>query len=439
MVELTINNKQRAEDVFTSPRRGTRTLTIDAETEEEIPPPDPLNPRIAIIRTSDRIAFKNCRRRWGWSSHLRHNLGPKYGIGPLWFGTGIHFALEDFHGYNRFGHPKAAFEAFVKASKLHSKEKLPDGWEELLSLGQGMMDYYVVWLQLRPLSRLRTYWVDGVPQVEVNFRFRIPGDWTKFGYDEVYYSGTIDRICIDEHGYLWPLDYKTAKNMETLHFMTDPQVNAYMWAAPFLYDKPIGGFKYMQLKKAIPNPGRLIYGGSKISTAENQSTSHYMYRQTLIDFYGSVDASPMENQAFLTKLAQHEDENRDDFIQVDSIARNERMGQSEGVKILMEIEDMLNPDLPLYPNPTRFCMNTWNPEQSCPFVGPCVSMDDGSDWLYELEQTTDLRETKYDAWRTKLIFPDDNNQIVDPRQLDLGDRSWLDTTPPETTLEGEHV
>jgi len=93
-------------------------------------------------------------------------------------------------------------------------------------------------------------------------------------------------------------------------------------------------------------------------------------------------------------------------------------------------------------------MNTWNPEQSCPFVGPCVSMDDGSDWLYELEQTTDLRETKYDAWRTKLIFPDeagDVNTINDPRRLDLGDRSWLDTTPspsplpPETTLEGEHV
>lgn len=386
---------------------------------------DPNNPRIAIIRTSDRIAFKGCRRRWGWSSHLRHNLGPRTGIAPLWLGTGFHFALEDFHGYNRFGHPKAAFEAYVKASQVHAPHKMPDDLDEIVELGRGMLDYYIIWLQQRPHSLLKTLWIDGVPQVEVNFRFRIPGDWTKYGYDEVWYSGTIDRVCLDDNGLIWPVDYKTAKNIEVMHFLTDPQVSSYMWAVPHIYDQdkyPVGGFKYMQFRKSLPNPGRILQNGT-VSNAANQGTNYYMYRQTLIQVYGSVEQSLDSNQAFLKGLMMYQDDNKDEYIQIDNIGRNDRHGQSEGTKIIMECEDMLNPELPLYPNPTRWCAH-W--QYSCPFLSPCTSLDDGGDWLHELEMTTEEREPKYDGWRDKLVWPGD----IDPeaaKTLDMSDRSWLDT------------
>lgn len=409
MVELTI---QPDIDVSQLPLGRNISLT-------HVAAPDPNNPRIAIIRTSDRIAFKKCRRSWGWSSHLRHNLGPKYGISALWFGTGIHFALEDFHGWNRFGHPKEAFLAFVAASKAHNPNKLPDDWKELVELGEGMMDYYVIWLNQRKNTLLKTYWYNGEPQVEVNFRFKIPGDWTHYGYDEVYYSGTIDRVCVDEFGHLWPLDYKTAKAFEVGHFLLDPQITVYMWAMPHIYPDPLGGFMYMQMKKSIPQPGRLVYSGSKISTAENQDTTWWLYRQTMIEKYGSVDASPLDNQKYLTRLAMEEDEWKDRFIQVDRIQRNDRMGQSEGAKILLELEDMLNPNLPLYPNPSRWC-NHW--QYPCNFLSACTSMDDGGDWMHELEMTTDPREPKYDGWRDKIIWPGE----TDSKAIDFGDRGWLD-------------
>lgn len=411
--KLSLNQREGFRDLFSAPT---------AETGFEVAA-DPSNPRVAIIRTSDRIAFKGCRRRWGWSSHLRHNLGPRVGIGPLWFGTGIHFALEDFHGYNRFGHPKTAFEAFVAASTRHNKAKLPEDWEELLELGRGMMDYYIIWLQQRPLALWKTLWIDGVPQVEVNFRFRIPGDWSHFGYDEVYYSGTIDRVCVDPDNMLWPLDYKSAKAIEIMHFMTDPQINAYMWAIPYLYDPEkynVGGFLYAQFKKAIPNPGRILQNG-QVSTAQNQGTTWYMYRQTLIDVYGAVERSADGHQQYLKQLLMFEDENKDAFIQFDKVQRNPRQGQSEGLKILMEVEDMLNPNLPLYPNPTRFCQNTMRPEFSCPFLSPCVSMDDGGDWVHELEMTTEFREAKYDSWRAKLIWPGQASTPIEDTT-----RNWLD-------------
>lgn len=385
------------------PRDGLRTLFSGGGEFEILP--DSGNARIGIIRTSDRISFKACRRRWGWSSHLRHNLGPRHGIGPLWFGTGVHYALEDFHGHNIFGHPKDAFMGFVKASTKHAKHKLPTDHQELTQLGQNMMDYYIVWLQQRSHRHFKTLHVNGVPQVEVNFRFKIPGDWTRYGYDEVYYSGTIDRVCVDEFGNLWPLDYKTAKTIETVHYLTDPQINVYMWAMPHIYSAHTSGFLYMQLKKSVPEGGRILQNGG-VSVAQNQSTTQWLYQETLKQVYGQDPAGwPPENKKFMRELGMREDDLKDAFIQVDKVERNVQMGQSEGVKILMEVEDMLNPDLALYPNPTRFCVNTWNPENSCPFLSACRSLDDGGDWLHELMQTTEPRESRYDGWRQFITLP----------------------------------
>lgn len=386
---------------------------------------DPNNPRTAVIRTSDRISFKNCRRRWGWSSHLRHNLGPREGISPLWFGTGIHFALEDFHGYNRFGHPRLAFEAYVKARHDHDSQRLPEDHKELLTLGQEMMDYYVIWMQQRKNTLLKTYWHDGVPQVEVNFRFDIPFDATKWGYDKVVYSGTIDRVCIDENGWLWPLDYKTAAAIATLHYSTDPQIGVYMWAMPHIYNKPVGGFYYQQHRKGTPKAGRILKNGG-VSVDKEQATSRLLYRQTLIEVYGSVEQAPEANQQLLNVLSGQEDEWQDKFIRIDKVHRNERAAQSEGVKIIMELEDILNPDLPLYPNPTRDCA------AFCPFHSPCVALDDGSDYQHILNTLMEPREKVYDSWRKKVKWPDGSQGDTAP-DLNLepepnSTSSFLDTS-----------
>lgn len=363
---------------------------------------DPKNPRIAIIRTSDRISFKNCRRRWGWSSHLRHNLGPKQNAAPLWFGSGMHFALEDYHGYNRFGNPAEAFMAYVKATKEHDPKALPEEFPELTILGQDMMNYYLVWLKSR--KNLRTYWVDGVPQVEVNFRFKIPMPQElleKYGYDEVHYSGTIDLVCIDdETDLLWFLDYKSAKSIQTLHYQTDPQVSAYMWAGPHIYDKPIGGFIYQQHLKAVPKPGRTLKNGD-ISVAQNQLTDYYTYLDTLMEKYKTPELFPADNKRLLSELQMLENEEYNNFIRRDKIYRNHAQAQAEGTKIMMETEDMLNPELSLYPNQTRDCPNF------CPFISPCISLDAGMDWQEELKLLMRPRASSYDPWRKKVKWPNE--------------------------------
>ncbi len=363
--------------------------------------------RVAILRTSDRILFKRCRRRWGWNSHLRHNLGPKAGISPLWFGSGIHFALEDFHGYNRFGHPVAAFDAYVKATQAHDAKGLPEDWEELWELGKGMLDYYVVWLKQRNGTEFKTFWEKGIPQVEVNFRFPVPFDASAWGYDEVWYSGTIDRICVTaDEDQLWPADYKTAASIATLHYSTDPQVSVYMWAVPLMYDMPVGGFLYQQHRKAIPEPGRILKN-LQVSVAKDQMTTRALYKQALVNTYGTVEQAPQANQELLSMFAGREHELYDNFVRIDKIGRNERSAQSEGAKILMEAEEMLNPNLPLYPNPTRECATF------CPFLSPCVSLDDGGDWKMELDLLMKPRDAVYDSWRKKLKWPGDQPEVTD--------------------------
>lgn len=360
----------------------------------------PVTERIATIRTSDRNNFRRCRRRWGWNSHLRGNIGPKQNPAPLWMGTGFHFALEDCHGANIFGHPVEAFKAYVDATKAASRgdpNRLPADIAELTELSIGMLKYYWdEWMISR--DPLQTYFFNGIPQVEVNFRVNVPWEAGRYGYDRVVYSGTLDRVAIDEHGQLWIVEYKTAKTIQTLHYDNDSQISTYCWAGNLLYGKPIAGVIYQQHRKSIPNEPKILANG-RLSQDKRQMITHRSLRSYIKNIYGEVTKAPQDYIDFLNWIASQEDSESDKFIRRDRIRRNQHQCDAEAVKILMEIEEMLNPNLPLYPNPDRTCAFM------CPFNGACVSLDDGSDWEYELSILMTKRDAEYDRWRKYLELP----------------------------------
>lgn len=367
-----------------------------------------------VIRTSDRIQFKKCRRAWAWSSHLKRNLGPSYLATPLWFGSGIHYALEDYHGYNVFGRPADAFKAYCLATAKQHLRDLPSDAQEHFELGQEMMNYYVDhWLSHRNVDV--TYWEDGIPQVEVNFEIPIPLDDPQFahlkelalanGADTVLYRGTFDRVSIDADGCLWVVEYKTAKVAETNHYMTDPQVTTYVWAASHVYNRPVVGVVYQQFIKNKPSEPKILSSG-KISTAENMNTSATLYRRALRAMYGAYEAAPKANQEKYVQLLQMETPDKDRYILRERLRRGEHMQQNEALKILLELEDMLNPTLPLYPNPTREC------SRMCSFLSACVSMDDGGDWEYDLQMNFSKRDQAPDRmWRRRLPSPEQLKRI----------------------------
>src|SRR4051794_36034808 len=92
------------------------------------------------VHNSDIQNFLRCRRKWNWQSLLRQGLESiDAQHGALWFGSGFHFAMEDFHGQHIFETPMDALTAYVNAT---NRSDLPDDYEQLFSTGLGMMEYY---------------------------------------------------------------------------------------------------------------------------------------------------------------------------------------------------------------------------------------------------------------------------------------------------------
>lgn len=79
----------------------------------------PVNPSkwdIIPIHSTDRATFKFCRRQWVWSSPSHMNLIRKASVlgidKNLWFGTGIHHALERYYHPGLREDPWIAFETW---------------------------------------------------------------------------------------------------------------------------------------------------------------------------------------------------------------------------------------------------------------------------------------------------------------------------------------
>lgn len=361
--------------------------------------------KIARIRTSDRALFKRCRRKWNWQSHLRQNRDVRQRQSYFWIGTGGHFALEDYHGHNQYGHPVVAFRAYVEAyrrwvSKSKGAQQLPDDWEEQAEIGEAILDYYVTdWLKLR--DPLATHWVDGYPQVELNIEVELPftrEQLDHFQLDKVIYGMKLDRIVVIE-GELWVQDYKFYKNFSTSGLDGDEQMSAYVWGASCVYaDMPVAGAIHQQFKKTIPTPPKVL-GNGRLSTDERQGTTHRLYHTALEHMYGTIEAAPLANRHYLAHLAESETEDRDAFILRERTYRSLAEQQATGTQIMMEVEEMLDPAIRIYPNHTRDC--SWD----CQLNSVCANVDRDDDWVAELEDTTTTRTEENEGWRKLLPSP----------------------------------
>lgn len=360
--------------------------------------------RVAIISTSDRNAFKSCRRKWNWSSPLRQSLSPLEQRHPLWFGSGMHHVLEDFHGHKIYPSTDAAVDDYIQATTKHyGAENLPQSLDEDAVLMKRMLEHYRIgWLKLKGRDPLKTYVVSGEPQVEVPFEFEIPLSkevLSASGYTRVVYKGVIDRVVIDEDGYLWLQDYKNvARYTNPDHLELDPQIGVYLWAASYIYKRPVIGFVYTQfIKKGVEAPRELKDG--TLSVAQDQATSHALYRAALIDKYGEQGPWPEKNVQCLNHLASLEEDEADKFIRRDRVTRPQTMMEAEANKIIAEVSDMLDPALRIYPAPGYMC------PVMCSFIEPCLQMDRGENYKSYLQTEYEVKQyTERNDWRRYLKY-----------------------------------
>lgn len=421
------------------------------------------------IRTSDRRVFRRCLRKWSFQSSLRGNWkykGTEQNIN-FWFGSAIHFAMEDYHGYNVFGDPRLAFWAYYQA---FPEDERPAGAEAHYPLGISMLSYYLTWYKrhneasgfetalidtdtgelidphkctdkkgyapaveqsfMIPLNVwvavdeqdniVRSYWSEsqlhvldrdetgrivGGPNAETDMGI---ADYTEVGGKlcqivPINYHGTIDRIVYDKLGRLWILDYKTAKGADTNKLDTDDQISAYMWAFTKIFGVKPYGFIYLQLTKDAVQPPKRLKN-LKLSVDKRQKTTYSLVKQEIIDEYGKVSNAPSEIINFLNYMAEQESPEGDRFIRWDFVKRSETELEAHERHIYGELRQMLNPNLYCYPAPTRDCI--WD----CPVREWCLATDRGdtelvNEFMTNFEKRPHDEDGNTDEWRNNVPWP----------------------------------
>jgi hypothetical protein len=176
----------------------------------------------------------------------------------------------------------------------------------------------------------------------------------------------------------------------------NPQARQYYWAmCEFYGDWDSEGIVWEQLLKKFPEAPKALKTGG-LSMAMGQATTYSMYRASLIEMFGQI---PKGYADILNHLAAQEDESGDRFVRRETLRFNETYRRAELDKLIMETTEMVNPDIPIYPNPTRDC--TWD----CPFRDVSLGMDGGDDWEYQLSSEFVAHQGYDDSWRTRIAWP----------------------------------
>lgn len=220
-----------------------------------------------ILRTSERKQFKECQ--WKWERNYVDRLQHKHDEGTaLWFGTGIHLALEKYYvpGTKRGTHPVETWEQFVDdtrgdTSYINTYHNGDSSFAiEAKELGSAMLQSYVE-------NYGDEAWME-VIATEFDFQIGIKFDnFTPEGVsrDKAAYVGTMDLVYRDlRDNRLYVLDHKTARALgssNTQYLPLDDQAGAYYAVAIAALRKQgligdnerLSGIVYNYLVKALPD------------------------------------------------------------------------------------------------------------------------------------------------------------------------------------------
>ena len=155
------------------------------------------------------------------------------------------------------------------------------------------------------------------------------------------------------------------------------------------------------------------------SKRKKQKTTYNVAREALIKEYGSIQKVPNKYIDFLNILVEKETPEGDRFIRWDFVQRSDNQIIATYNHIMGEVRTMINPNIYLYPNPTRDCI--WD----CPIRDLCLAMDDGRELEVKttMEMVFEERPREEDSneiqWRDKLVYPTEPLGEVDPEEFKL--------------------
>lgn len=364
--------------------------------------------RNPILRTSERKDFRRCPQRWQWAWRQglrRRRANPD----ALWFGTGIHLALEHRYGlpgiergrntigvWRDYVGEEMAYVATLRATAVAPEVE----WISALKLGEAMLEEY-----------LSKYGKDDrwyVIKAEQTVQVPIP---SRNGLPLVTYAGKLDVTMwdLENERDLWLWDHKTAKSIQTNHLTLDDQAGSY-WAiaadaltAAKVIPKgsKLEGIMYNFLRKSMPDDRPRDAEGF---TTNKPLKAHYLAaleasafsRASDVDMAELAKLSIGKLEAMCTGYAlavvgeRSKQQPASAFLRY-PVYRTARERATQLGRIADEasvMNKMRRRELPIWKNPTNDC--SWD----CSFFEMCELHEQGADW----KEYRDMVYTKQDPY-----------------------------------------
>lgn len=396
------------------------------------------NKLVHSVHTSERRAFRGCRRRWNWT--YRDMLYPLVTPEPLEFGVGFHKAMEYYYQPATWHDKETAIQlatvAFKNSCDTQYKEykrlngepsyETIERYRYRVELGLNMLDYYFsevapsydkdwdpvevevafevpikdenddnVWCKCDRCwrkwitSEQGRHWADTTYR-SLNFGVNTPGHEKYWQGLPVTYGGRLDALMKDKIGRYWIADWKTTSRMldedkEASFLQLDDQITSYAWAL-WSMGIDVAGFVYVEFKKAWPREPEQLKrknSGRMYSINKQNLTNVKIVRDTVM----THDFEAFDMGLYDEYLQWLKDEGPK-FTQRYQIHRNANELKSAGLNIALECMDIV--DSPrIYPQAGRFSCPT------CLFQQPCIGTNMNEDVAYMLENLYEKRTVHY--------------------------------------------
>jgi hypothetical protein len=242
-----------------------------------------------MVRGSEAQDFLRCRKRWEyrWVEGLRTKAPNE----KLVFGTLLHKFIETLYGT---GEMRTAIDAMLKLFNETETNQDDITINEIINLvNEVARNYHRTYAEIdKKYQTIAT---------ELTFRIRLS--------KEVYYTGTIDWVFLDEEGRLCFSDHKTTRQLDKYEkgMEMDRQISRYYWAMQQLCtgngdvwhkkdevwmpisdtaiwddfkDKQPERFMYNVILRAVPKKPEILKNGT-LSKNKAQKTTYALYRQKI--------------------------------------------------------------------------------------------------------------------------------------------------------------
>ncbi|MGH3672602.1 MAG: hypothetical protein ACRDSH_18535 [Pseudonocardiaceae bacterium] len=304
-----------------------------------------------MVRPWERALFRRCRRAWDLGARERQDYELLEPTQVFNFGEAIHDALDVYYfpGMWSWGRPivcplaLAGFEKSMRRQRSAyarelSAEQVQD-WEQHLELGTGILQRYFEFA--REVDRFTPIGV--ASQFDVSLPDPADPDrgLTTPEGRPLQYRVRINLSVIDDHELYWLVEHRIVTgsrwpDLDALRLDEQALTRSWAWQLAFLAE--LEGTIYNELRMDLPSAGdsgmkvRAMPGMSGIITQRSTES----FRRT-------------------------------------HLPRAEREIDRHGTAVALEMQDMTDSTLRLYPNPS------WDNCSGCAYRPPCLAMTQGAE------------------------------------------------------------